>query len=272
MTEFSRGHCRATRHRRGCPPPHHRRPWPCHNRSFDQSRICRTPSHTLYPTRVTRGLAGNEEARDVLGPFGGVEDTCRSTLGNHECLICQRAAGSNSNTSWIAKTQWVASVQVPRSTSMGNIGSLGSAAGSRASGSPRASHSAAKSVAIDDPFLSTMPDRQVLTHSKTSVTTPEPDRVQAIQAVKTLEQDLSDLSYRQDRRGQRFSSQPGEVCRQFSAVAFPPCSACAFHHEFAKECRSSFGLAGRVWRVRNTLVCFATAPRRTEIPTVYQLP
>jgi hypothetical protein len=85
---------------------------------------------------------------------------------------------------------------LPRSASMGNIGGLRSAAGSRGSDHPRASHSAVQSVAIEDPFLSAISDRQVLT---SSTTPPKPDRVQVIQAVKTPEQDLSP---RQDRLGQ----------------------------------------------------------------------
>ena len=86
---------------------------------------------------------------------------------------------------------------LPRSASMGNIGSLRSAAGSRASDLPRPSHSAVQSLAIEDPFLS--PEKPLQTCSATSITPPQQDRVQVIQAVKTPEQDLSP---RQDRLGQ----------------------------------------------------------------------
>jgi hypothetical protein len=87
---------------------------------------------------------------------------------------------------------------LPRSASMNNISSLRSAAGSRASDRPKASHRAVKSVAIEDPFLAT-PDRQATVFSNISTTPPQLDRIYAIQAIKTPEQDLSP---RQDRLGQ----------------------------------------------------------------------
>jgi hypothetical protein len=88
---------------------------------------------------------------------------------------------------------------LPRSASTGNIGSVRAAAGSRACDLPESSDSAVQSIAIDDPFLSPQPDCEVAGFSIASITPPWVERVQAVQALKAPEQDISP---RQDRLGQ----------------------------------------------------------------------
>jgi hypothetical protein len=88
---------------------------------------------------------------------------------------------------------------LPRSASTGNIRNLLNKAGSRLSDLPRGSHSAMHSMTIDDPFLSPTRDQESTGFSSTSMTPPEADRIQSIQAIKTPEQDVSP---RQDRLGQ----------------------------------------------------------------------
>jgi hypothetical protein len=39
---------------------------------------------TAYLTKVTGGPVGNDEARDVLGQFGAIEETCPTTVADQE--------------------------------------------------------------------------------------------------------------------------------------------------------------------------------------------
>jgi hypothetical protein len=88
---------------------------------------------------------------------------------------------------------------LPRSASTGNIGSLRPAAGSGTYDLPKSSHIELQSIAIDDPFLSPEPDHRRAGFCNASTTPPRVERVQAVQALKTPEQDISP---RQDRLGQ----------------------------------------------------------------------
>lgn len=39
---------------------------------------------TAYLTKVTGGPVGNDEARDVLGQFGAIEEACPTTVADQE--------------------------------------------------------------------------------------------------------------------------------------------------------------------------------------------
>ena len=160
------------------------------------------PSGRGMPAKIASNDAdeSGESQRSCFYSFLGSEANIISFIEVAGASETDGAANLNTATSTLEALIVDGSRRIsvlPRSASMGNIASLRSAAGSRASDRPKASHSAMQSISIEDPFLS--PDKPRPTHPATSVSPPERDRVHAILAIKTPEQDLSP---RQDRLGQ----------------------------------------------------------------------